>query len=330
MNYVFLDIETTGLDYKKDELIFIGCKKYDRNLKKLDDLNIYIKPKNEISKSTEKITGITNKELVNGCSLENTIRKLKVFLSDCYVICFNGEYDLSFLLTAMYQTKIDIKFWYLELSVLLREKLHFEDIKRLFKRYYIDFNSGLNKYIELTKKYMEENNVDNLDELVKIRPNKWNILFRGINYPEYLGDSEKYSFYMADLSSDKYPSYIFCLKEIRREQFTLEELKVLKNNYNIKILVSILDLDEEILKITNDYYIISYGTDINLNNKWGSDYIKNLNNAANFLSTLKTQVEITCYDSIKELEEKTKAIDKRTLDIIKSKIVREKKKWSRW
>lgn len=331
MNYVFLDIETTGLDYKKDEIILIECKKCDKNFKELDELKLYIKPKNKISKQVEKSTKITNKQLENGYNLKDAIEKLKLFLNNSYVICFNGEFDLSFLLTAMYHTKIDMHFWYLELSVLLREKLHYENIKQLFEQYNIEFNSGFNKYIELTKKYMKDNNISDLKELVKIRPNKWNLLFRGINYPEYLGDSGKYPFYIADLSNNKYPSYLACLKEIRKKDFTLEELKELKRNHNVKILVHILKIDEEIIKITNDYYIISYyDSKIDPNKKWGSDYIKELNKAADFIDAHSDNVEITCYDTIKELDEKTKAIDKKTMDIIKSKIVREKEKWSRW
>ncbi len=331
MNYVYLNIETTGFNYKKDELILIECIKFDENLKKLDKLKIHIKPKRKIPKYISNLTKIADEELENGIKLNEALLKLKDFLKSCYVICFNGKFDLSFLITAMYHTKIDMNFWYLDLKTMFEEKLHYSSIKKLFEYYNINFNIDFNKYIELTKKYMEDNNISNLKELVKIRPNKYNMLFRGINYPESLGDSGKYSFYIADLTKSRYPSYLATLKEIRKEEFTFEELKNLKDNYDVKILLHILKIDEVIIKITNDYYIIShYDEKISLKTKWGRDYIEELNNAVNFIKTHNDKVEITCYGTIKELEETTKYIDKKLIDVIKTKIVREKNKWSRW
>ena len=178
---------------------------------------------------------------------------------------------------------------------------------------------------------MGDNNISNLEDICKKRARKWSGIFRGINYPEYLGDTETITFYIADLSDDKYPSYLACLKEIRRENFTFEELKTLKDNYKIKILVHILAINEETIKLTNDYYIVTYyDKEISLCEKWGKDYIEKLATATNFIITHNENIEITCYDSIEELDKKTKQINKKIMDIIKSKIVREKKKWSRW
>lgn len=331
MNYVFLDIETTGLNYNKDELIFIECKKYSKDFKKLDELKLYIRPKKKILKSVENVTKISNKKLDNGLNIKDALERLKSFLKDCYVICFNGEFALSFLLTSMYHTKIDMRFWYLELKVYLKEQLHYKNTKQLFELYNVHNSSGVDKYIEITKKYMLESDISDLSEIVNNRLRKWNCLFRGLNYPETIGDTKEYSFYIADLSQDKYPSYQATLKEIRREYFTLEELKELKKTYNIKILIHILNIDEEIIKLTNDYYIVTYyDKEISTSEKWGRNYIEKLTSAANFITTHNENIEITCYDSIEELDKKTKLIDKKTMDIIKSKIVREKKKWSRW
>ena len=331
MNYVFLDIETTGFDYKKDELILIECKKYSRDFQKLDELKLYIKPKKEITKSTSQITKITNQMLYKGTDIKTALQKLKSFLVNCYVICFNGEFDLSFLLTSMYHTEIDMQFWYLELKDFLKDQLHYKNTKQLFELYNVRNASGVNKKIAIVKKYMEDNHISDLSEIVNNHPSKWTCFFRGINYSEYLGDVEKYTFYIADLSGNKYPSYLACLKEIRKENFTLQELKELKNNYNIKILVHILDIDEEIIKITHDYYIVTYyDKEISPNEKWGRWYIEQLASATTFIATHNETVEITCYDSLEELEKKFKLIDKEIMNIIKSKIVREKKKWSRW
>lgn len=328
MNYVFFNIETTGLDYKKDEIIYIECKKYSKDFKELDELKLYIKPKMKISKSVEKITKITNKMLEEGTDIKFALKKLQLFLENSYVICFHGEFDLSFLLTSIYHNKIDIHFWYLDLAVFLREQLYHKSTKQLYHK---ENFSGVDKYIGILKRYMKDNCISNLEDIFKKRPRKWLAFFRGINYPEYLGDTKTITFYIADLSDDKYPSYFACLKEIKRENFTFEELKTLKDNYEIKILVHILDINEETIKLTNDYYIVTYyDKEILPNEKWGKEYIQKLAVATNFITTHHESIEITCYDSFEELEKKTKQIDKEIMDIIKSKIVREKKKWSRW
>lgn len=331
MNYVFLNIETTGLDYKKDEIIYMECKKYSKNFKELDELKLYIKPKKKISKSISKITKITNGMLEDGTDIKSAFKKLQSFLENSYVICFNGRFDLSFILTSIYYTKIDIHFWYLDLAVFLREQLNHENTKQLLKLYNKENSSGVNKYIEMLKKHMNDNNISDLEDIFKKRPRNWLCLFRGITYPEYLGDTETITFYIADLSDDKYPSYLACLKEIRRENFIFKELKTLKDNYKMKILVHILDIKEETIKLTNDYYIVTYyDKEISPCEKWGKDYIEKLAAAAKFITTRNEDIEITCYGSVEELDKKTKQIDKKIMDIIKSKIVREKKKWSRW
>lgn len=322
MDYVFLDIETSGLDYKNDEILIINCVKTDKNFKILDKIKLYIKSKSVIS---------NNEALLIRLDLKEAMIDLKKFISKSYVITYNAKNNLSFLINAMYETKIDMSFWYLDLKILLMEKMFYEmKYNELCRLYKIKRSEKIVEYMGISKTYMMGNNIKDLYEFTSARPRKWNCIFRGINYPEYLGDTDKYSYYMADLSKDKYPSYLFCLKELRLEEFTFEELILLKEKYDVKILMNILDVNEETVKITKDYYIMSYGGKIDPNTKWGEEYIERLTVAANFILTHDDEVEITCYEEIEELDEKFKLTDKKIMNIIKSKIVREKKKWSRW
>lgn len=322
MNYVFLDIETSGLDYKNDEILFINCIKTDAYFKILGKIKLDIKTKSAIS---------NNEMLVRKLTLKDAMIDLKNFVSKSFVITYNAKNNLSFLINAMYETKVDMSFWYLDLKILLREKTFYEmKYNELCRLYKIKRSEKVVEYMGIAKTYMASNNIKDLAEFTSVKPRKWNCIFRGINYPEYLGDTGKYSYYMADLSKDKYTSYLFCLKELRLEDFTFEELILLKEKYDIKILMNILDVNEETLKITKDYYIMSYGGKIDPNTKWGAEYINKLNEAARFILTHGDDVEITCYDTIEELDEKFKLTDKKIMNIIKPKIVREKKKWSRW
>lgn len=317
MNYVFLDVETTGLDYKNNELILLNGLKVDKDFNVMDQLRLYIKPQGMVPKRIFERTKIAKEELDNGYNLKEALEKLKIFLKNCSVIGYHLKFDLSFLLVAMYNTKVDMSFWYVDLEKLIDKKNYKKGME-------------LNDYINLTKAYMTQNNINDLEEFTKVRPREWNMIFRGLNYPEYLGDYENYSFYLADLSEERYLSFLAGLKEIRLENFTKKELLELKKKYNIKILFSILDLNEETMQISRDYYIMSYGGKVEDNTKWGKNYIEKIRSAAEFINKHNEPIEITCYESVEELNEKTAIIEEKTMATIKSKIVREKKKWSRW
>ncbi len=96
---VVLDVETTGLDRVKDEVIEIAAVKY-RNGIRLDEYVCLTAPSAPVSEEITRITGITDSELAEkGIDRKIALRGLIKFLSepDVLVLAYNVEFDRDFL-----------------------------------------------------------------------------------------------------------------------------------------------------------------------------------------------------------------------------------------
>lgn len=93
---LFVDVETTGLDYTKDRVIEIGAVKVDKegNLEKFSQL---INPGFKVSKEIRKITGIKQKELDNAPLLDEVSEDVKNILRTDLFVAHNAKFDFSFL-----------------------------------------------------------------------------------------------------------------------------------------------------------------------------------------------------------------------------------------
>lgn len=95
---IVLDIETTGLDEKKNSIIEIAAVLLKDN-KIIDKFDTLIKlPKNEIITPTiQVLTGITKEDLDNAKEFEEIKDELTAFVGDKPVIGHNISFDLDFL-----------------------------------------------------------------------------------------------------------------------------------------------------------------------------------------------------------------------------------------
>ena len=96
MNFVAIDVETTGLSPVYNELIEVSAIKYE-NAKKKDVFSTLIKPKNAISNSITNITGITNEMVKNAPLVEEVMPKLIEFIGKYPIVAHNANFDYSFL-----------------------------------------------------------------------------------------------------------------------------------------------------------------------------------------------------------------------------------------
>ena len=98
LTYTVLDLETTGFNHNKDEIIEIGAIKYNNRIE-LDRLSLLIKPRKKISRSIELLTGITNQMLeLEGIDIVTAIFMLKEFLGDSVLVGHNiSTFDSKFL-----------------------------------------------------------------------------------------------------------------------------------------------------------------------------------------------------------------------------------------
>lgn len=94
--YVFLDLETTGLNKELDEIIEIGAIKATQS-KTIDTFQAMVKPKKKISYKIQKLTGITAELLENALPVKEVLPQLFDFIGDFPVVGHNISFDLSFI-----------------------------------------------------------------------------------------------------------------------------------------------------------------------------------------------------------------------------------------
>ncbi len=95
-DYVCLDLETTGLNPKRDRIIEIGAVKV-RNGEVTELFHSLINPRMKLEARIEELTGITGEELQGQPLLEEILPKLEEFLGEDVLIGHRIEFDYAFL-----------------------------------------------------------------------------------------------------------------------------------------------------------------------------------------------------------------------------------------
>lgn len=98
--FVIVDLETTGLDPSKHEIIEIGAIKVNRDSINHTTFQALLKPNKKIPKKITEITGITQ-DMVDkdGENLESVVREFTEFIGDLRLVAYNAEFDMGFLRT---------------------------------------------------------------------------------------------------------------------------------------------------------------------------------------------------------------------------------------
>ena len=96
LSYIVFDIETTGLNATKDELIQISAVKIEKG-EKIDSFNEYITPSQPLSDFIKKITNITDEDIMNSKSLPEVLQDFLDFVQDSVLIAHNITFEMKFL-----------------------------------------------------------------------------------------------------------------------------------------------------------------------------------------------------------------------------------------
>ena len=96
VSYIVFDIETTGLNVTKDELIQISAVKIEKG-EKIDSFNEYITPSQPLSDFIKEITNITDEDIVNSKSLPEVLQNFLDFVQDSVLIAHNITFEMEFL-----------------------------------------------------------------------------------------------------------------------------------------------------------------------------------------------------------------------------------------
>lgn len=122
---VFLDLETTGVDVKKDRIVEIGMKKYTKNGDVIE-YHSYINPDIPVEQEAIDKHGLTNEYLINYPKFSDIYQDIYEFIRDCDL----GGYNI-------------VKF---DIQLLFEEFIRCEIVWDIYKLNIIDAYNLMNKY----------------------------------------------------------------------------------------------------------------------------------------------------------------------------------------
>ena len=106
--FVVFDLETTGLDATKHEIIEIGAIRVNRDSKEHDTFQVLVKPSKKVPKKISELTGISQSMVDNGEPIESALRDFLSFVGDLRLVSFNAQFDMAFLQNAASKHSISI------------------------------------------------------------------------------------------------------------------------------------------------------------------------------------------------------------------------------
>lgn len=105
--FVVLDLETTGLDAEKDQIVEIGALRIDED-KITNVYHCFIRQAKNLPENIKKLTGISD-EIIRkeGIDEEEAINELLEFVGSYRVIGYNIKFDLRFIRKACERYKVE-------------------------------------------------------------------------------------------------------------------------------------------------------------------------------------------------------------------------------
>lgn len=119
-NFVFIDIETTGLNLLKNEIIEIGCVLTTSSLKVVGEFELKIKPEHieNADPVALKINHYNEKDWEEAISLGEAMGILAKKVEGCIMVGHNVAFDAGFLEYAFNKTKLTNSMHYHKLDTI--------------------------------------------------------------------------------------------------------------------------------------------------------------------------------------------------------------------
>lgn len=96
MDYVFIDIETTGLEPKNSHIISLAATKV-RNGVAISNFSTYVRCPKPILKEVISVTGIYEEHLVGAPTIDEALKAFFDFVKGCILVCYNLPFADKFL-----------------------------------------------------------------------------------------------------------------------------------------------------------------------------------------------------------------------------------------
>ena len=96
-SFVAIDLETTGLDFEKDEIIEVALVRFENGVEG-ESVDYLVKPTSvTLRPFIESLTGISNADLENAEPFAAVAQKIYSFIGDLPIVAHNAMFDSKFL-----------------------------------------------------------------------------------------------------------------------------------------------------------------------------------------------------------------------------------------
>lgn len=107
-SYVSIDLETTGLNPKRDKIIEIGAVKV-RGGREVDSFSTLVNPGRQLESRITELTGIRDEELAQAPDIQEILPDLLAFLGEDVLLGHRISFDYSFVKKAALDAKIEFQ-----------------------------------------------------------------------------------------------------------------------------------------------------------------------------------------------------------------------------
>jgi len=141
IDFVALDLETTGLNSSIDAITEIGAAKFNHQGENIESFQTFVNPNRPIPEFIEQLTGITDKDVKNAPQINEVLTPLVNFIGDAAIVGQNIKFDLAFLANVGIDfTNANYDTW--ELSSILFPRASHLDLSSLAKLVGVEHNSA--------------------------------------------------------------------------------------------------------------------------------------------------------------------------------------------
>ena len=106
--FVAVDLETTGLEFEKDEIIEVALVRFE-NGAPVENVDYLVRPSSaKLRPFIESLTGISNADVAGAEEFAGIAGKVSAFIGDMPLVAHNAAFDSRFLKSAMEKVGIPL------------------------------------------------------------------------------------------------------------------------------------------------------------------------------------------------------------------------------
>ncbi len=118
-DFVVFDIETTGLDFSKNNVTEIGAIKVSGG-KIVDKWSTFVNPGMKIPENIQALTGISDEMVIDAPTIDKVLPQFKEFCKGCVLVAHNASFDIGFLKQKAKELGMGFDFAYVDTLMLAR------------------------------------------------------------------------------------------------------------------------------------------------------------------------------------------------------------------